>query len=56
MKWSNYGGRTGWQIDHIIPCAKFDLTDVKEQQKCFHYLNLRPLWGKDNQNKAAKIA
>jgi hypothetical protein len=24
MSWENYGK---WQIDHIIPCAEFDLTD-----------------------------
>ncbi len=40
MSWDNYGQ---WHIDHIKPCAKFDLTKLEEQQKCFHYTNLQPL-------------
>lgn len=47
MNWSNYG-RTGWHIDHIKPCSKYDLTKLKNQKECFHYTNLQPLWAKDN--------
>jgi hypothetical protein len=47
MSWENYGFKT-WHIDHIIPCFKFDLSKIKEQRKCFHYTNLRPLWAKEN--------
>ncbi len=41
MSWDNYGE---WHIDHIIPCASFNLTEVGEQKKCFNYINLQPLW------------
>ena len=42
-------------IDHIIPCASFDLTKESEQKKCFHYTNLQPLWAKDNMSKGCKL-
>lgn len=50
MTWDNYGFY-GWHIDHIKPCASFDLTLDEEQKKCFHYSNLQPLWAKDNLQK-----
>jgi hypothetical protein len=51
MNRKNYGR---WHIDHIIPCAAFDLTDPKQQSKCFHYSNLQALWAKENLYKGAK--
>ena len=45
MSWDNYGE---WHIDHIKPCSKFDLTKKEEQEICFHYSNMQPLWAKDN--------
>ena len=44
-----------WHIDHIKPCASFDLSKLSEQKKCFYYKNLQPLWAKDNLSKGAKI-
>lgn len=41
-------------IDHIIACKHFDLTKEEEQRLCFSYLNLQPLWEKDNLSKGAK--
>jgi hypothetical protein len=54
MTWENYGHKT-WHIDHIIPCASFDLTDPEQQKKCFHYTNLQPLWASENLSKGSKI-
>jgi len=51
MSWENHG-IGGWHIDHIKPCASFDLSDPEEQKKCFHYTNLQPLWAEDNISKS----
>lgn len=55
MSWDNYGPN-GWHIDHIRPCASFDLLDPDQQRQCFHYSNLRPLLAIDNLTKGAKWA
>ena len=44
-----------WHIDHIVPCASFDLKCPVQQLTCFHYSNLQPLWAKENLSKGAKI-
>jgi hypothetical protein len=51
MTWENYGK---WHIDHIRPCASFDLTDIEQQKICFNYKNLQPLWAEDNFKKSDK--
>ena len=48
MNWDNYGK---WHVDHIKPCASFDLSRAEEQRKCFYYINLQPLWAKENFSK-----
>jgi hypothetical protein len=48
MNWLNYGGKYGWQIDHKIPCSKFDLTNQEQIKICFNINNLRPVWAHDN--------
>lgn len=52
MSWDNCGSEV--HIDHIRPCASFDLSDPEEQKKCFHYTNLQPLWAEDNMKKSDK--
>lgn len=52
MSWSNYGK---WHIDHIIPCASFNMSNIDEQIKCFHYTNLQPLWAIDNIKKGCSL-
>ena len=53
MSWDNYGAY--WQIDHVIPCASFDLTNEGEIYKCFNWTNLRPFEKTENNSKNAKI-
>jgi len=42
-------------LDHIKPVSLFNLEDVEEQKKAFHYTNLQPLWAKDNLGKHNKF-
>lgn len=49
----SWGNRSKWHVDHIIPCAHFDLTNPDQQKECFHYSNLRPIWAADNIRKGA---
>lgn len=50
MSWERF---SEIHIDHIRPCASFDLTDTEQQSACFHYTNLRPMWQTDNLSKGA---
>jgi len=55
MNWGNHGNGEGkWNIDHIIPLVKFNLMDIEEQKKAFHYTNTRPLWFTDNMKRKRK--
>lgn len=49
MDWGNYGE---WHVDHIIPCAAFDLTREDHQVACFNWRNLQPMWRKENKSKS----
>ena len=51
MTWENQGE---WHIDHIKPCALFNLLNEDEKKKCFHYTNLQPLWASENLSKGCK--
>lgn len=52
MTWENHSLH-GWHIDHIRPCASFNLNEPEEQAKCFHFTNFQPLWAKDNLKKGS---
>jgi hypothetical protein len=52
MFWENHG--IYWEVDHIIPCDEFDLTDIEQQKQCFHHSNLQPLPKTENRQKSNK--
>lgn len=52
MTWANYGR---WEVDHIIPCASFDLSKPDQQRQCFHFTNLQPLWQSENRRKSDNV-
>lgn len=49
MSWRNYG--TAWHIDHVIPCASWDMRNGYENLLCWNYRNLSPLWSFANKSK-----
>ena len=52
MSWENYGAR-GWHLDHVRPCASFDLRNSNELKQCFHFTNYQPLWSAKNVRKSS---
>jgi hypothetical protein len=50
---NNYSGKE-YHIDHIKPCASFDLTKPEEQLKCFNWSNLQILTAEENIQKSNK--
>ena len=52
MSWQTYGATKGevqrWEVDHIVPVSEFNLHTLEGQQACNHYLNLQPLWRREN--------
>lgn len=53
MTWANHGYGPGkWNLDHIRPCASFDLAKPEDQACCFHFSNFQPLWHEENKEKA----
>ena len=52
MTWANRG--KVWHMDHIKPCAFFDLTDKNQQRECFHYTNFQPLIIEENFHKNSR--
>lgn len=54
MTWKNWS-KDGWHVDHIKPLARFDLTKREQFLEVCHYLNLQPLWAKENISKGKKL-
>lgn len=52
MTWDNYGKI--WEIDHIIPCACWNLSEEFDNKCCWNYRNLRPLLKEQNRSKHMK--
>ena len=53
MTWDNYGE---WHVDHIRPCASFDLSDKEQVIQCFNWRNLQPMWASENSSKGSFYA
>ena len=53
MSWDNYGA---WHVDHIRPCASFDLSDKEQVLQCFNWRNLQPMWASENMSKGSFYA
>ena len=53
MTLDNYGPY--WHVDHVIPCARFNLEDPNEVAHCFHWVNLQPMLGSENMSKHDNI-
>ena len=52
MTFDNYGE---WHIDHVTPCASYNLDNNDDVFACFNWTNLRPCWAKDNIIKGDKV-
>ena len=56
MSWDNYGNKEWqWNIDHIKPLSKFDLTNREQLLEAVNFRNLQPLWHLDNIKKSNKV-
>lgn len=58
MSWENHGkGEGKWHIDHVIPKSLFNITSTKCKgfKACWALENLRPMWGKFNQEKSNNL-
>jgi len=51
MTWDNYGE---WHMDHIRPLSSFCLSDREQLLIACNYINIQPLWAKDNFLKSDK--
>jgi len=58
MGWNNYGRvrrARCWELDHVKPLAKYDLSSERERAEAFHFTNIAPAWRSENRKKSDKI-
>ena len=57
MNWGNYGGKNGWQLDHIIPRKYFKYNSIFDSgfKECWALKNIQPLMRYDNLTKGYGI-
>ena len=53
MTVENYG--KFWCLDHCLPIASFNLLDENDMNKCFKWINLKPMYVKGNIIKGDRI-
>lgn len=53
MSWKNHGSY--WHLDHVKPCASYNLKDEKEVFKCYNWKNYRPLEASENLDKGDAV-
>lgn len=53
MTWDNRGSSETWTYDHVVPLAKFDLTNPTERRLAFSWTNIQPC--RDNFEKHTKL-
>lgn len=51
MSFTNFGEL--WQFDHIVPVCLFDLNNDEDLSVCFNYMNIIPMYNRDNKLKGA---
>lgn len=54
MTWENYGKY--WHVDHVIPCARYNLMNPLQQYACFNWCNLRPMEALANISKSDSVS
>lgn len=52
MSWEN---RSEWEIDHIYPVSRADVTNDLEVAAVLNWRNIQPLWSSDNRRKSGKV-
>lgn len=53
MGWSNYSST--WELDHVLPVSRFDMSDPAQRRVCFHWTNFQPKAKACNRAKSNKI-